>query len=155
MRILPVEWKLWINDSYWNSSACLRSIFVDWIIWRRTGEKHRCMLSTVCHRQSKQPPKPADVYVEHAYKLRHVVLVCAHNALICVCFVFCLFFSFFPLGRWGKTLNEVVYFHDWRMHKGLKTICARLAVWTLPKFNWGLSLKFYFCCAHLRSYIIQ
>lgn len=92
------------------------------------------MLNIVCHRQSNHPKQ--QVFVEHAYKLRHVVLVCAHNVLVCVCFgfvglvfllllfgcvwgFFCLFgfvcfglFFFPPLGDEGKTLNEIVYFHD-------------------------------------------
>lgn len=143
---------------------------MDWIIWRRTGEKHRCMLNIVCYRQSNHP-KPAGVYVEHVYKLRHVVLVCTHKCVsmcvLCCCFVWGGFFvvlmvvfSFFllplpPIGLWVKTLNEIVCFHDRRMGKGLKTACADLAVWTLRKFNWDHCLKFRFCCARLRSYITQ
>lgn len=45
----------------WILQSVVRSSLVDGIICRSTGEKHRCMLSIVCHRQGKQPPKTAGV----------------------------------------------------------------------------------------------
>lgn len=53
------------------------------------------MLNIVCHRQSKQPPKTAGVDVEHAYKLRHVVLVC-----VSMCVFWFRWFGVFVIVVW-------------------------------------------------------